>query len=345
MTKVNVLETAELHGPPVCILEMRNEQGSTVRLTNYGARIMQVCVPDRHGVKGNVVVGYPSLEGFLTDTFYMGAIIGRVANRIREASFFLDGNTYHLYANDGLHCNHGGLSGFHAKVWQWEVVPQGVRFTLSSPDGEGGWPGNLDVTVEYGWSEDNVLSIRIAGKADRPTYFNPTCHAYFNLSATQDENDTVAREDVLSHELQIPFHRMIDTDRLFIPTGKILDIENTPFDFLTSKPIGQDIFLPDTSLQWNRGYNHCYVAKTEPDNRLVRVATLGHQVSGRTLVVYSTLPGVLVYSAGYHDRPHCAVCFETQYWPDYMHHSHFPQSVTAPGRDYFSLTEFHFSAS
>jgi aldose 1-epimerase len=345
MAKVNVLETTTFHGHPVCVLEMRNEQGSTVRLTNYGARIMQVCVPDRRGVMGNVVVGYPGLEGFLTDTFYMGAIIGRVANRIKKASFSLDGKTYHLCANDGPHCNHGGPTGFHAKVWRWEVIPQGVRFTLSSPDGEGGWPGNLDVAVEYGWSENNVLSIRIEGESDRPTYFNPTCHAYFNLSATQDGNATATAEDVLAHELQIPFHRMIDTDRQFIPTGKILEIEDTLFDFQTFKPIGRDIFLPDTGLQWNRGYNHCYIAKTVPDARLIRMATLRHQVSGRTLEVRSTLPGVLVYSAGYHDKPHCAVCFETQYWPDYMHHSHFPQSITAPDSNYFSLTEFRFSAS
>ena len=174
-------------GEPVFLFKVVNGAGAYVEFTNWGARWITAAVPDTNGHLTNVIVGYDTLEEYLSDTYYMGATIGRFANRIANASFVIDDITYQLETNDGCNTNHGGTTGFDQKLWQWEELPNGVRFILTSPDGEGGYPGNLDVVVDYCWDEYNELTVSYFGKADKTTYLNMTNHAYFNLSGIREK--------------------------------------------------------------------------------------------------------------------------------------------------------------
>lgn len=250
-------------GTPVYGFRLTNSIGAVVELTNWGARWLSAIVPDRNGEMVNVLVSPTDL---LSDEFYMGAIVGRFANRIGGACLCIDGQTYELEKNDGQNTNHGGFSGFDRRLWDWEVLDNGVRFTRLSPDGEGGYPGNVHVTVEYRWNDDNELSIRYYGTTDRATYLNLTNHAYFNLGGKG--------EKITGHVLRIPSHTILDTTPQFIPTGKRVKVDGTPFDFTSAKPIGQDLYADHEQLKWNKGYNHCYVLKTEKSPDMVEAARL-----------------------------------------------------------------------
>ncbi|WP_455584259.1 aldose epimerase family protein [Bacteroides sp.] len=335
MEVIHQIATYTRAGEPVYRFRVVNRSGAYVELTNWGARWITAMVPDAEGQRVNVLRGYDNLDGYLSDTYYMGAIIGRFANRIAGASFFMDGVTYHLEANDNLHTNHGGFSGFHQKLWQWEKLPDGVRFTLISPDGEGGYPGTVRVSVDYRWNEQNELSVRYRGRTDRSTYLNMTNHAYFNLSGTGRE--------ITSHYLSIPAQWMLDTTSEFIPTGEKVPVAGTPFDFTAGKPIGQDIHADNEQLLWNRGYNHCYVLKENTDVCLLQAACLRDPDTGRQLAVWTDLPGVLLYTAGYYEYPHTAVCLETQFFPDTPSHPHFPSCLLRPGEEYDRRTIYQFT--
>lgn len=321
-------------GEPVFLFKVVNGTGAYVEFTNWGARWITAAVPDTNGHLTNVIVGYDTLEEYLSDTYYMGATIGRFANRIANASFVIDDITYQLETNDGCNTNHGGTTGFDQKLWQWEELPNGVRFILTSPDGEGGYPGNLDVVVDYCWDECNELTVSYFGKSDKTTYLNMTNHAYFNLSGT--------REKITSHLLTIPAGRMLDTTPAFIPTGKIIPVANTPFDFTHCKQIGQELYADNRQLHNNRGYNHCYVLKEHPSCDMLQAACLCEPISKRRLTVTTDLPGVLLYTAGYYKFPDTAVCLETQFFPDTPSHSHFPSCLLTPGRAYNQRTIYKF---
>ena len=257
-------------GTPVYVFRLTNSTGAVVELTNWGARWLSAIVPDRNGEMANVLVSPTDL---LSDEFYMGAIVGRFANRIGGARLCIDGQTYELEKNDGQNTNHGGFSGFDRMLWDWEVLDDGVRFTRLSPDGEGGYPGNAHISVEYRWNDDNELSIRYYGTTDRATYLNLTNHAYFNLGGK--------REKITGHVLRIPSHTMLDTTPQFIPTGKRVKVGGTPFDFTSAKPIGQDLYADHEQLKWNKGYNHCYVLKTEKSPDMVEAARLAKEEEKR----------------------------------------------------------------
>lgn len=207
-------------GTPVYGFQLTNSTGAVVELTNWGARWLSAIVPDRNGEMANVLV---SPADPLSDEFYMGAIVGRFANRIGGARLCIDGQTYELEKNDGQNTNHGGFSGFDRMLWDWEILDDGVRFKRLSLDGEGGYPGNVHVTVEYRWTDDNELSIRYYGTTDKATFLNLTNHAYFNLGGK--------KERITGHILHIPSHTMLDTTPQFIPTGKRVNVDGTPFDF------------------------------------------------------------------------------------------------------------------
>lgn len=225
-------------GTPVYGFRLTNSIGAVVELTNWGARWLSAIVPDKHGEMANVLVSPTDL---LSDEFYMGAIVGRFANRIGGARLCIDGQTYELEKNDGQNTNHGGFSGFDRMLWDWEVLDDGVRFTRLSPDGEGGYPGNAHISVEYRWNDGNELSIRYYGTTDRATYLNLTNHAYFNLGGKG--------EKITEHVLRIPSHTMLDTTPQFIPTGKRVKVGGTPFDFTSAKPIGQDLYADHEQLK------------------------------------------------------------------------------------------------
>ena len=264
----------------------------------------------------------------------MGATVGRFANRIANASFLIDGLTYRLETNDGRHTNHGGYSGFHQRLWKWEKLADGICFMLASPDGDGGYPGNLEVTVEYRWSECNELSVDYFGVSDKPTYLNMTNHAYFNLSGT--------KEKILSHSLYIPAQKIVEINAGFIPTGMVTPVAGTPFDFTCRKQLGEDIYTDNQQLRDNRGYNHCYILKEQPSHDMVLAACLCEPVSKRRLTVMTDLPGVLLYTAGYYEFPDTAVCLETQFFPDTPSHPHFPSCLLRPGNEYRQRTVYWF---
>lgn len=330
-------EAHTLQQAPVYRFRITNSSGAYVELTNWGARWITAMLPDKDGKLCNVIQGYDKLDDYLTDTYYMGAIIGRFANRISGASFAIDGISYRLEANDGRNTNHGGNSGFHQKPWQWELLPDGVRFMLHSPDGEGGYPGNLRVMVEYRWNEQNELSIRYRGVTDRTTYLNMTNHAYFNLSGRKD---TIAH-----HRLMVPSRRMLDTTSEFIPTGREVEVTGTPFDFTTSTEIGEGLNADHQQLRWNKGYNHCYILKKVPSEEMLPAAQLKDSASGRCLTVETNLPGILIYTGGYLEHPDTAICLETQYFPDTPSHADFPSCLLHPGEEYNQQTNYKFEIS
>lgn len=213
-----------------------------------------------------------------------------------------------------------------------------MRFTLVSADGEGGYPGTVTVSVEYLWDDDNRLTIRYHGTTDRATYLNMTNHAYFDLGGNNGKHEGA----IYGHELKIPSHHILDTTSDFIPTGKKVIVDGTPFDFTKSKPVGTDIHADNEQIKWNRGYNHCYVLKEEKSGILVDAATLHDPESGRWLKVQTDLPAVLLYTAGYYTTPDCAVCLEAQYYPDTPSHPDFPSCLLHPGETYRQTTIFAF---
>lgn len=321
-------------GAPVYRIRLTNRAGMTIALSDWGARWLSANVPDFRGRKADVVEGYANPADYLTDPYYLGATVGRFANRIAGASFSIGEQIYLLAANDGRHTNHGGFSGFHAQLWNWKVLPDGVCFQLVSPDGAGGYPGKLSVTTEYRLSETNEVSVRHVANTDRSTYLNSTNHSYFNLNGTG--------RPVTGHILHIPACRILETTSEFIPTGKLIDVSGTPFDFTVPKPIGRDLYAHDERLHRNKGYNHCYVLKEKSTPYMQQAACLYDPASGRRLTVTTDLPGILLYTAGYYRYPHTAVCLETQFFPDTPSHPHFPSCLLRPNETYEHRTVFKF---
>ncbi len=318
-------------GTPVYSFRLINSTGAYVELTNRGARWLTAFTPDKDGVLNNVLLT-PSNPA--DDEFYRGAIIGRFANRIGNAQICIDGKTYQLERNDGENTNHGGFSGFDRKDWDWEILEDGVRFSLFSPDGEGGYPGNVHVDVTYHWNDRNELSIIYHGTTDQPTYLNLTNHAYFNLKGNG--------EKIIGHELRIPTDTILDTTEQFIPTGKRITVTNSPFDFTRKKPIGQELYTNNRQLRWNKGYNHCYVLKEKPSSLIQEAALLTEPETGRTLTVETDLPAVLLYTAGYYEQPDTGVCLEAQYYPDTPSHPDFPSCLLRPHEEYRQKVIFRF---
>lgn len=304
------------------------QSGARVELTNLGARWVGAWVPASDGRLANVVLGYPHLEDYLTDPNYLGATVGRFANRVADASFLIDDVEYHVDKNDGGNCNHGGLCGLHQRVWDVELLADGVHFSTISPDGEGGWPGRVEFHAEYRWSDDLCLAIKHRATTDRTTWVNLTNHAYFNLTGT----DTSVR----AHLLMIPSGQILDTTPAYIPTGKIVDVEGTPFDFRQQHAVGLHLDDDNDQLRWNCGYNHCYLLGQAGEWH--PAATLSEPTSGRRLSVETDLPAVLLYSAGYLPQPTTGICFETQFYPDTPHHSHFPQGCLLHTDEEYSYT-------
>lgn len=338
MKVTQTIETYTDTDRPVHLFRVETTTGASIELTDWGARWVRAMMPDACNRMDNVLVGYNRLKDYLTDTYYMGATIGRFANRIADASFVIDDVNYSLEANDGKNTNHGGHSGFHHKLWQSEVLADGVRFSLTSPDGEGGYPGNVLVRVAYRLSEDNVVTVSYQGVTDRPTFLNLTNHAYFNLSGA-------VGQEIAGHRLMIPAERMLETTADFIPTGRTVEVVDTPFDFTRPRRIGEQLHADNEQLRQNRGYNHCYVVKEEASGTRVVAACLSDPATGRQLTVETDLPGVLLYTAGYYKHPDTAVCLETQFFPDTPHHAHFPSCLLRPGEIYEQRTYFRFASA
>ena len=354
------------------IFRLTNRQGASVDLCEWGARWMQARVPGRDGRLGDTLQGYVRPEEWLTDDCYRGATIGRYANRIGGAEVTVDGVRYALDRNDGPNCNHGGRHGLNTCLWQGIPEEDGVSFTLTSPHLAGGWPGEVTLRVSYRWDDNNRLLVTHEATTDRPTWLSLTLHPYFNLGNRPGS--------VADHLLYIPSTRRLEMDAAFLPTGRLVEVQGTPFDFTRPARIGQYAGQLCDELVWSRGYNHCYPVPDPafPDERaetlspteglplaasqslmegtaltegiplaesLPLAAQLTAPDSGRVLSIYTDLPGILVYSGGFLPQPESAVALEAQFWPDTPGHADFPSCLLRPGMRYLRHICFAFGIS
>jgi aldose 1-epimerase len=334
-----------ISGQPVDIFTLRNANGIEIKATNYGGIITSIVVPDRNGRLGDIVLGFDDLQAYVKDSPYFGAIVGRYGNRIAKGHFTLDGHTYTLAVNNGPNHLHGGLKGFDKVIWHAEPLAGSTGLVLSrrSPDGEEGYPGNLDVRVTYRLTDDNRLVIDYHATTDKATPVNLTQHSYFNLAG---------EGDVLGHELTIDADRYTPVDANLIPTGELAPVEGTPFDFRKSTAIGARIDTPNLQLKNAGGYDHNWVLNRKGTG-LQLAARVVEPKTGRTLEVSTTQPGLQFYSGNFLDGTlkgkggrvyvkHAGLCLETQHFPDSPNHPDFPSTILRPGEQYDTQTVFRF---
>jgi len=328
----------EVDGKKIYLYTLENNNGTTLTITNYGGAVTSFVTQDKNGNRSSIIIGFDSLQPYLQQPPYFGALIGRYGNRIGNATFKLDGTTYKLAANDGKNHLHGGLKGFDKVVWDATIPNDSVpSLTLKylSKDGEEGYPGNLNVTVQYTLNNDDGLEIEYNAETDKATPVNLTNHSYFNL--TGDVSNTI-----LNHTLMIDADNYTPVDTTLIPTGEIKPVKGTPFDFTTAKKIGQDIDAV------KGGYDHNWVLNKK-DTSLQKVAELSDSISGRTLEVYTTQPGLQFYTGNFLDgkfinrggkplQVHTALCLETQHFPDSPNKPNFPPTILKPGEKYHAIT-------
>ena len=333
----------------VDLYTLTNAHGVEMRVMTYGGIITSLKVPDRNGQLGDVVLGFDTLDGYVKDSPYFGALIGRYGNRIAKGQFVLDGKTYKLATNNGPNHLHGGVKGFDKVVWN--AVPgenaDGVSLTLTrtSPHGEEGYPGTLHVIVRYTLTDKNELALEYRATTDKPTPVNLTQHSYFNLA---DDGG-----DILDHQLTIHASRYTPVDDTLIPTGELASVQDTPFDFQKSTAIGARIEADNVQIKNGHGYDHNWVLdRSGPGLRAA--ARLVEPKSGRVLEVATTEPGLQFYSGNFLDGTitgkggrvygrRTGLCLETQHYPDSPNHSNFPSTILQPGQTYTSRTVFAFS--
>lgn len=337
-------------GKAVDVFTLTNPNGMEVRAITYGGIIVSLRVPDRDGRLGDIVLGYDSLDGYLEDSPYFGAIVGRYANRIAKGRFSLDGHVYSLATNNGPNHLHGGVRGFDKVVWDAEPFEGdsgvGVVFTHTSPDGDEGYPGAVTVRVMYTLTPSDELIVDYAATTDRATPINLSQHSYFNLAGD-------GRRDVLEHVLWINAAQFTPVDATLIPTGGIAPVAGTPFDFTQPTTIGARIETDHEQLRNGGGYDHNFVLDREGSG-LEHAARVEEPSSGRVLDIYTTEPGLQFYSGNFLDGTitgkggqvyghRYGFCLETQHYPDSPNQPEFPSTILRPGEEYRSRTVFAFS--
>ncbi len=325
-------------------------QGNRAVLTNFGAALVSLYAVDSRGTAADVVLGYDSLEGYEQCDKYFGVTVGRYANRIGGAQFTLGGKVYKLAANDGQNHLHGGPGGFAKRVWEPEVIStaagEALKLRYFSPAGEEGYPGNVQVEVVYSSTGTGGLRIDYAATSDEDTVLNLTNHAYFNLAGQ-------GQGLILDHELTLYADFFTPTDAESLPTGEIVSVAGTPFDFRAKAPIGARIDEDCDQLRFGKGYDHNWVVRrTEPG--LCLAARVEHAESGRILEVLTTKPGIQFYTGNYLDgvqgkggavyERRSGFCLETQYFPNSLRHGHFPSPILRAGERYQHTTIYQFSS-
>jgi len=320
-------------GKEIFKFKLTNVQGNSVELLNYGAIVKSIVVPDKNGIKENVVLGFPTLEGYLKDTSYIGATVGRFANRIRNAEFSIENKTYYLDKNDGKNNNHSGSAGFNNKIFDFIVNEDSVVFSLESKNEEGGFPGNVSAKIIYKWTDKNELKIEFLAVADEPTPLNFTNHSYFNLSA--------CAEKIHNHKLNIQSTKILESTPNYIPTGKIIPADD--YLFFNYKL---------TDVMQNNGLNIYYVFDRISANENP-VCELFEEKSGRLMRVYTSYPGVQLYTGDYLNsatigehskkyKPFDGLCLECQYYPDSPNHANFPNTIFKAGQIYNETITYAF---
>lgn len=329
------------------MIHLINKNGASVMLTERGAGIVSIVVPDRNGVMGDVVLGYRDEESYLGDGPCAGKIPGRFANRIAGGCFTLDGREYQLVKNNPDYQLHGGPDGFSNRLWKaTQTSDTRVTFTLDSPDGDQGYPGAMHVEATYTWGDDNALTLEIKATADKPTVVNLTNHTYWNL----DGEDSGS---IFDHVLRINASRWLVTSEALIPTGELAPVEGTPMDFRTAKPIGRDIKADFPALRYGKGYDNCWVLDGQPGLKLA--AELSSETSGRRLEIWTDQPAAQVYTGNWLDgspvsksgrsyRDYDGVAIECQGFPDAPNHPDFPSCVLRPGETWSRTIIFKLNA-
>ncbi len=335
-------------GEETTLYTLTNANGMQVQITNYGATITSVLVPDREGELGDVVLGFDSMEGYQSPEYvksgpYFGAIVGRYGNRIAKGQFTVNGEEYQLATNNGENHLHGGDKGFDKVMWQAEPVQgeNALRLTYVSPDGEEGYPGTLTSTVTYTLTNDNEIRIDYQATTDKATPVNLTNHSYFNLAAGE-------AEDALGHVVTINADKYTVVDESLIPTGELRDVEGTVMDFTSPQTIGARVKQVEGG-----GYDHNYVLNNTDDS-LEKAATVYEPTSGRVMEVFTTEPGIQFYSGNFLDgtitgsgnkvyKQHYGFALETQHFPDSPNQPEFPSTILEPGNTYETTTVYKFS--
>lgn len=323
-------------GESLYLFRLQNSSGAYAEVTNYGATLVKVMVPGADGQLGNVVLGFPTAEGYLADTCYIGSTVGRYANRISNAAFTLEGQTYRLEANNGANSNHGASSGFNYNVFGFEQADDHIVFVLHSNHGDGGYPGNLNLRITYRFTEDNELQITYHAVSDRPTIANFTNHAYFNLSGSAN---------ILSHKLSISARNVIEASDDYIPTGKIISAGEIE---LSGEQLKEKICINPS-----KGINSYYILDDGLVNKNGYAAKLTDEPSGRTLEVNTSYPGIFLYTGDYlnsvynnHSNRPCqpfeGLCLECQLYPDSINRPEFPQAVLDKHKMYNHYIHFKF---
>lgn len=341
-------------GTAVYVFTLTNRHGLRLRAMTYGATVLSLVVPDRESVLADVVLGHNTLEEYVRDPSFHGTVAGRFANRIAHGKFTLDGHEYLLAANNepaGIPCAlHGGLKGFDKVVWKSQGLArkgaEGVCFTHRSPDGDEGYPGNLEVSITYWLTDDNEWQIEYEMQADQATPVNVTQHSYFNLKGE-------GQGDILNHEMMLNATRYTPVSAGLIPTGELRAVAGTALDFRVPKMIGERIEADEEQLRFARGYDHNWVLD-HADGDLTLAAEVYEPKSGRVLEVLTTEPGVQFYTGNFLTGEHCGkscqpyhfrsgFCLETQHFPDSPNQPSFPNTILRPGELRRSKTIYRFS--
>jgi len=335
-------------GRDVTIYTLRNAKGMQVRIMNYGGIVQSVKVPDKNGNLGDVSLGYDDLQGYLTNSPYFGADVGRYGNRIAKGKFTLDGHEYTLAVNNGVNALHGGLKGFDKQLWESSAMmtSQGpsLRLHYLSKDGEEGYPGDLDVTVVYTLTDDNGLRLEFTATTDKDTVVNLTHHSYWNLRGSGT---------ILDHVVYINADKYTPVDSTLIPTGELAPVEGTPFDFRNPTAIGARINEDNQQLKFGNGYDHNWVINNP--GSLQVIARVTEPTTGRVMEVLSDQPGLQFYSGNFLDGTitgkggwtyqfRDALVMEPQHFPDSPNHPDFPTTELKPGETYHNTIEYRFSA-
>ena len=339
----------EVDGKKTDLYTLRNKNNMEVCVTNFGGRIVSVMVPDKDGQMRDVVLGFDSIQDYVSKPSDFGASIGRYANRINQGRFTLDGTEYQLPQNNYGHCLHGGPQGFQYRVFDAvQPNPQELELTYMAEDGEEGFPGNITCKVLMKLTDDNAIDIRYEAETDKPTIVNMTNHSYFNLDGDAARNE--------AHLLTIDADYYTPVDSTFMPTGEIAPVEGTPMDFRTPTPVGARINDYDfVQLKNGNGYDHNWVLNTKGDITR-KCATLESPLTGIVLDVYTNEPGIQVYAGNFLDgsltgkkgityNQRASVCLETQKYPDTPNKPEWPSAVLRPGEKYMSQCIFKFSVN
>lgn len=338
-----------VNGKDTDLYILRNKQGYEVAITNYGGAIVAIMVPDRDGNVANVIQGHDNIQEVINSPEpYLSTLIGRYGNRICKGKFTLNGKEYQLAINNGPNALHGGPRGFHAQVWDaLQMSDQTLVLNYVSPYLEENFTGEMKVTVAYTFNDNNELTIGYMATCNKKTIVNLTNHGFFSLAGIANPTPTI---DDLECEINADFY--IPIDATSIPTGEILKVEGTPFDFRKPKPVGRDIDADDEQIRNGAGYDHCFVLNKREEGELSFAARIVEPKSGRTMEVYTTEPGVQVYTDNWADGykgqhgatfpRRSAICFECQHFPDSPNRPYFPSVQLNPGEQYKQKTIYRF---